>query len=81
MNPDNFWPGYQIDLGSPLGLRYVEDGVFRRDFECGVVLVNQPGAPRTTVNLGEFMVDLEGNAVTSVTLGAFEGEVLRAACF
>ena len=42
--PDDWWQGYETDLGAPLGARYGWNGVFRRDFEHGTVLVNQPGA-------------------------------------
>ena len=80
MNPDNFWPGYQTYLGEALGGRYKQNGVFRRDFECGVVIANQPGEPSRSVSLGEYMKDLEGELVNSVTLGEKEGEVLVKDC-
>lgn len=80
MNPDNFWEGYYTYLGEALGPRYIQNGVFRRDFECGVVVVNQPEEPTRTVNFDEFMTDLEGNLVNSVTLDDGEGEVLVKSC-
>ncbi|MEJ2139438.1 MAG: DNRLRE domain-containing protein [Gammaproteobacteria bacterium] len=80
MNPDNFWSGYRTNLGEALGDRYKENGIFRRDFQCGVTLVNQPEEPSRTIDLGENMIDLEGNSVRSVTLGPAEGEVLVGAC-
>jgi hypothetical protein len=77
--PDAWWPGYDVDLGAPAGKRYVAGGVFRRDFERGAVLVNQPGAPQATVELGGSYADLAGATRTSVTLGPARGAVLRRA--
>ena len=42
MNPDNFWDGYKTNLGAPLGDWYKSGQVFKRNFECGTVTVNQP---------------------------------------
>ena len=50
--PDNFWNGFASDLGAPLNQRYKWNGLFRRDFENGTVLVNQPGSPSRTVTPG-----------------------------
>jgi hypothetical protein len=67
--PEDWWTGYDVSLGAPKGKRYVDaNGLLRRDFERGYVLVNQPGrepvtvttpggagpdgAPRTTVRVG-----------------------------
>jgi hypothetical protein len=80
MNPDSFWAGYLLNLGDALGHRYLDTGVFRRDFKCGVVLVNQPGQPSRTVALNQAMTDLNGQSVRSVTLAAAEGEVLILPC-
>jgi hypothetical protein len=74
---DDWWPGYSIDLGEPLGPRTVSGGVFRRDFANGRVLVNQPGAGQVTVQLGGTFLRVNGQSVTSVTLGAAQGAVLR----
>ena len=74
--PDDWWSGYDVSLGSPRGPRYAWNGVLRRDFERGTVLVNQPGAATQTVSLPDAHTDLAGNAVTSVTLAAARGAVL-----
>ncbi len=38
---DLWWyENYELDLGSPLGVRYQEDGGWRRDFAKGYVTVN-----------------------------------------
>jgi len=80
MNPDTFWSGYQHDLGRALGPHYRWQELFRRDFECGIVLVNQPEMPTIAVSLGETYTDLEERSVTSATLAAARGTVLRKAC-
>ncbi len=77
MNPDNFWAGYHIDLGRATGPRYRWRGLFRRDFACGLVLVNQPDSPTVNVDLGGRYTDLDGRKVRVVSLRAASGEVLR----
>ena len=75
-NPDNWWSGYDTELGEPLGARYSWNGVFRRDFERGIVLVNQPGQTTKSLSLGNSFKTLAGTSVTSVSLPAREGQVL-----
>jgi hypothetical protein len=76
--PDNWWSGFDIDLGNPLGARTRGTGaVFQREFQGGRVLVNQPGASSVTVPLGGTFLRVNGASVTSVTLGAGQGIVLR----
>jgi putative glycosyl hydrolase-like family 15 (GHL15) protein len=75
--PDDWWPGYDVSLGTASGERRAWDGVLRRDFERGFVLVNQPGSPKQTVALDGTWVDLAGREQTAVTLGPAEGAVLR----
>ena len=77
-DPDAWWSGWETDLGTPSGARYTWNGLFRRDFANGTVLVNQPGATTKTVGLpaGSQWHDLSGAKVTSVTLGARRGKVL-----
>ena len=77
MTPDNWWEMYDADLGAPLGERVSWAGLLRRDFERGVVLVNEPGAPQRTVDLGEPLRDSAGRTVSSVTLEGARGVVLR----
>ena len=76
-DPDNWWTGYDTDLGAPTGSRYSWNGVFRRDFERGTVLVNQPGQTTKSLTLGTSMKTLGGSTVSSVSLPAREGLVLR----
>ncbi|HNZ57648.1 MAG TPA: hypothetical protein PKL58_09855, partial [Methylophilaceae bacterium] len=67
--PDNWWKGYDVALGNPVGERSkLANGVLRRNYENGVVLVNQPGAPAVTTNLaGKFKILPGSNSATITT--------------
>ena len=75
--PDAWWAGYDVDLGAPLGDRYVWNGLVRRDFASGMVLVNEPEQPARTVDLGGTWRGLDGQLRTGVTLSPTSGVVLR----
>jgi hypothetical protein len=75
--PENWWSGWSVNLGEASGPRYTWGHLLRRDFTGGMVLVNQPGEPTETVTLPAPMQDAEGNTVTSVTLPASSGAILR----
>jgi hypothetical protein len=74
--PDHYWTGYDVSLGNPRGPRYRRDGVWRRDFEHGFVLVDEPGAPVRRVDVGPGLRLAGGGPVTSVTLRPGSGAVL-----
>jgi putative glycosyl hydrolase-like family 15 (GHL15) protein len=74
--PADWWTPYSTFLGPAAGPRYAWNGVLRRDFPFGIVLLNEPGAPQRTLPLGRPYVDLAGQVRTSVTLGAASGMVL-----
>jgi hypothetical protein len=74
--PDNFWPGYQLNLGQASGPRYEWKRLLRRDFACGVVLLNQPGTRRAYVTLPRGLTALSGTAVSFVVLGPSQAEIL-----
>ena len=74
--PDDWWPGYDVELGAPAAASYRWRDVLRRDFARGIVLVNPPGAPSRTLSLGEGYVDLGGRTHTDLPLGPAEGRVL-----
>jgi hypothetical protein len=42
--PGQFWRGYELRLGAALSPRYEENGLIRRDFACGLVVLNPPDA-------------------------------------
>ena len=70
------WVGYDTNLGDATSGRYQWNGVWRRDFTRGFVLLNEPGATTKTLSLGGTYKKISGQAVTSVTLGASRGAVL-----
>jgi hypothetical protein len=74
--PDDWWSGYDVILGAPSKARYSWQNVIRRDFERGIVLVNQPGAASRALELDATYLDLRGTERTRITLGAAEGAVL-----
>lgn len=69
---------WTIDVGTPLGRAYRVDGVWRRNFTEGIVLVN-PSTAAATIELGGTFYLPEGSEVTSATLGSARGLVLRSA--
>lgn len=76
--PTTWWSGNDVNLGNPRpGTHYRWSGLFRRDFTRGFVLVNEPGSPTTTVSLGGTYQRLDGTLVSSVTVNAADGVVLR----
>jgi hypothetical protein len=74
--PDRWWKGYDTQLGAPTGPRHRSQGVWRRDFARGIVLVNEPGAPARTVRVGAGFSDLDGVARPEVRLAPASGAVL-----
>ncbi|MDQ8043943.1 MAG: putative glycoside hydrolase [Patulibacter sp.] len=74
--PDNWWNGWNTDLGTALAARYDWQGLERRDFTGGIALVAEPGAPSRTVQLPQPMVNLAGQTVSSVTISGGHGAVL-----
>jgi Hypothetical glycosyl hydrolase family 15 len=75
--PENWWAGWSESLGEASGARYTWEKLLRRNFSGGIVLVNPPGAPARTVSLAAPMRDINGNTITSVTLAAASGAILR----
>jgi Hypothetical glycosyl hydrolase family 15 len=75
--PGQWWSGYDTDLGDATSGRYLWNGVWRRDFTGGFVLLNEPGASTKTLNLGGTFTTTSGQQVSSVTLGAAKGALLR----
>jgi len=74
--PDDWWSGYDVDLGAARGRRYEWKGLLRRDFERGYVLVNQPDSPARRVRLGRGATGPDGARRSSVRLGAAAGAVV-----
>jgi hypothetical protein len=76
--PGTWWSGYDVQLGSPLGARtYNSNGIYRRDFTGGIVLLGDPGLVGTqTVALNGTYKTLDGASVSSVSLTSRQGVVL-----
>ena len=75
--PEDWWSGYDTDLGDALGNRYdLPSGVIRRDFTRGTVLLNVPDSAIRTVDVGPGYKDIDGVARTSVTLAPGRGAIL-----
>ena len=77
--PSNWWPGFEVNLGEATDARHAWGGLLRRDFAGGMALVNPPGSPTQTVTLSSPMQNVAGNPVSSITLPAASGVVLRGA--
>src|SRR5207253_2533827 len=76
-SPTDWWSGYGVSLGAAHGDRYLWNGLVRRDFDGGIVLLNRPGSAQQTVALGATYLNISGQQLTSLTLGAAQGAVLR----
>lgn len=74
--PGDWWQGYDAELGDARGPRYEWNGLLRRDFERGFVLVNEPESPRRNVDLNARAFGPAGDERQTVSLGAAEGAVL-----
>ena len=74
--PENWWAGWNVNLGEAAGPRYSWDNLLRRDFTGGMVLVNAPDELTQTVTLSAPMRNVNGETVTSVTLPAGSGAIL-----
>ncbi|MET9232213.1 putative glycoside hydrolase [Lentzea sp. NPDC003310] len=82
-DPTPWHPEYDWYLGHPAGAyRAVADRVFRRDFTCGVALVNAnpTGSAPVRVDVQRTYTDHDGKQVNSVDLPGTSGVVLRANC-
>ena len=74
--PDSWWVGYNVDLGIATTARQPWNGLIRRDYQGGLVLVNEPGAPVRSVTLPGRFRNVDGTTITAVTLGPKSGAVL-----
>lgn len=72
-----WFPPYDWDLGDSTGDRYQWNGVWRRDFKGGMVLMNEPGASTKTLSLGKNYLNSAGQSVSSVSLSGRQGKVLK----
>jgi hypothetical protein len=76
VTPDTWWAGYDYELGSPRGVRYDWQGVYRRDYSNGVVLLNPYEADTVTLAPVGTFINTSGTPTSSVTLAGGQGAVL-----
>jgi uncharacterized protein (TIGR03437 family) len=77
-NPGDWFPGYGVNLGTPLGPRTYNNGIFQRSFTGGMVLLGEPGLASQSVPLGGTFTTLDGTSLNTVTLAGQQGYVLLA---
>ncbi|MFT4034387.1 MAG: putative glycoside hydrolase [Patulibacter sp.] len=74
-----WWAGWDVRIGAALDERTRRsDGVFTREFQHGLVLLNPLHAATKTIALGKSWKRIDGTKVTSVTLAGGRGAVLLA---
>ncbi|HEY7453283.1 MAG TPA: putative glycoside hydrolase [Thermoleophilaceae bacterium] len=76
--PNDWWKGYDAELGSPRGARHESGGLIRRDFERGFVVVNQPGGSARGVDLPAGATGPDGTRRSALTLRGGQGAVILA---
>mgnify|MGYP000642668698 CR=1 FL=1 len=74
--PDDWWNGYDLNLGAARGDRYIWRNVYRRNFERGIVLLNPPQATTRVLTFKNKYRTLNGESVSQVRLKAKQGIVL-----
>jgi hypothetical protein len=80
VNPDNFWAGFQLDLGDALGARYDWGGFIRRDFDGGIVVTREPDIGKATFTVPAGYTRVDGTpAPATITLAPQTSVVLLAA--
>lgn len=75
-SPTDWWEGYDVRLGAPLGRRERWHGLWRREFQRGVVLLNEPDARTRSVDVGDGLTRIDGSPAATVRLGGARGAVL-----
>lgn len=75
-DPGSWWSGWDVRLGAPTSSRYQWDGLWRRDFAAGMVLVREPTLSPVTVTLPDIFTTIAGPQVRRATLSGGHGLVL-----
>jgi len=78
VTPTDWYAGYDSVLGTPIGARYMWNGVIRRDFTGGIALMNAFSGATVTLPLPGTYTTTSGTQVSSVTLAGGTGAVLVA---
>ena len=75
--PAHLYDGFLVDLGHGQGPRRVVGTTIQREFQGGLVILNQPDAPTVVIELDHAWLDPNGRLVTSVELAPRRAIVLR----
>lgn len=75
-NPGDWWSGFDVDLGTPMGPRSYRDGVYQRTFSRGMVLLGEPGLSPRKISLPHSFTTLDNKTITAVELKSRQGVVL-----
>lgn len=75
VRPTEWSTMYETDLGPALNQRYLWDGVWRRDFADGFVLVNPSGGTSKSLDLGATYMGIDGTGAGFVNLNEEQGAV------
>ncbi|HVV70014.1 MAG TPA: hypothetical protein VHI52_00555, partial [Verrucomicrobiae bacterium] len=75
-NPGDWWSGFDVDLGTPMGPRSYHDGVYQRTFSRGMVLLGEPGLSPRKISLPHSFTTLDNKTITAVELKSRQGVVL-----
>jgi hypothetical protein len=78
--PNHLWSGYSLNLGAAKGSRYSWHGLLRRDFACGMVLLNQSKIALSHIQLDETFKLLGGKSVIRAKLGKKSAVILQKTC-
>ncbi|HEX6651425.1 MAG TPA: hypothetical protein VF072_01680, partial [Thermoleophilaceae bacterium] len=79
--PTDWWTGYDVNLGAPQNTRYTWNGLQRRDYQNGYVLVNKPGHGHQSVELPAGATGPDGAPRSAVQLDGGEGAVVVTSSF
>ena len=77
--PKDWWGAYDADLGDPKGGRYWWNGLLRRDFTRGFVVVNPPGNGGRTLAAAADAKAPDGDARSAISLPGAGGRVVLTA--
>ncbi len=77
--PKDWWAAYDADLGDPKGGRYWWNGLLRRDFTRGFVVVNPPGNGGRTLAAAADAKAPDGDARSAISLPGAGGRVVLTA--
>jgi hypothetical protein len=76
VRPNNWSVSYDQNLGAATGARYTWNGILRRDFANGIVLLSPPGSPSAWYTLPKTYRDVWGNGHTGVNLAGGQAIIL-----